>query len=179
MLYMFFAPGFEEVEAVAALDVLRRAQVEIQSVGVGAKTVTGSHGITVICDKTDSEISFDSLKGIVLPGGMPGTRNLEKSPVVKSFIEFCADNNLLLCAICAAPSILGHMGLLRGKKAVCFPGFEADLHGAEISDDLVCRDGEIITARGMGCAVDFGIAVAAALIGEEKAAAIKAALQCP
>ena len=178
MLYMFLAPGFEEVEAIAAVDVLRRAKVEVFTVGVGAKTIAGSHGIPVTCDKTDSEITLDGVEGIILPGGMPGTINLENSPVVKRFILHCAENNLLLCAICAAPSILGHMGLLKGKTATCFPGFEEDLYGAEVHNALVCKHGRLITARGMGCAVDFGIKIAAEFIGEEKAAALRATLQC-
>ena len=179
MLYMFFAPGFEEVEAIATLDVLRRAKVEVYSVGIGSKTVIGSHNIPVVCDITDSDISFNGVEGIILPGGMPGTLNLEKSPVVRSFIEHCAKENLLLCAICAAPSILGHMGLLQGKKAVCFPGYEADLHGAEVQNAFVCKDGRFITARGMGSSVDFGIKIAAEYIGDEKAAALKGTFQCP
>ena len=90
MFYMFFADGFEEVEAIAALDVIRRAEIEIESVGIGSKQVTGSHGITVICDKTEDEIGFsDKLEGIILPGGMPGTKNLQNNPKVNAVIEYC------------------------------------------------------------------------------------------
>lgn len=179
MLYMFFAEGFEEVEAIATLDVIRRAGIEIYSVGVGSKTVTGSHGISVICDKTESEIAPDSsLSGIILPGGMPGTTNLMENSVVDGFIDYCAENNLYICAICAAPMILGRKGLLNGKEAICFPGFEDELFGATVSDKFVCRDGRIITAKGMGSAVNFGIEIVAAIKGEEAALALKSTLQC-
>ena len=179
MFYMFFAEGFEEVEAIATLDVIRRAGIEIYSVGVGGQTVTGSHNISVICDKTESEITPDSsLAGIILPGGMPGTTNLMKNSVVDGFINYCTENNLYICAICAAPMILGRKGLLNDKEAVCFPGFEDELTGAVISDKFVCRDGRIITAKGMGSAVNFGIEIVSAIKGEEAAFALRSTLQC-
>lgn len=178
MLYMFFANGFEEVEAIAALDVIRRAGIEIKSVGVGDKSVTGSHGITVICDTVDSEISVDGIDGVILPGGMPGTTNLYDCDKVHDVIDYCADNGKLLCAICAAPLILGRKGLLEGKEAVCFPGFEDELKGAVISDNFVCTDGNVITAKGMGSAVNFGLAIVACFKGQAVADALKASLQC-
>ena len=179
MLYMFIAEGFEEVEAIAAADVLRRAGVETVLVGVGSKNVTGSHNFTVECDITDSEISLDdSLQGVILPGGMPGTLNLENSKTVIDTVSFCAENGKLVAAICAAPSILGHMGLLAGKSATCFPGFEKDLHGAVISNKFVCAHGNYITAKGMGSAVKFGLKIAEYFIGTQKAANLEATLQC-
>ena len=179
MLYMFFANGFEEVEAVATLDVIRRAGIEIESVGIGSDRITGSHGITVLCDKTESDISVsENLDGIILPGGMPGTTNLMNNITVASFIDYCVDNDLFLCAICAAPMILGRKGLLNGKNAVCFPGFEDELKGAMISDEYVCVDGKIITAKGMGSAVNFGLAVVAAVKGRKTASDLKKNLQC-
>lgn len=178
MVYIFLADGFEEVEALAPADVLRRSGVSVQLVGVGEKTVTGSHGISVVCDITDSDISLDSaVEGIFLPGGMPGTLNLEKSPVVQSAIDWAVKNNKLICAICAAPSILGHKGLLDGKEATAFPGFEKDLTGAVLSDKFVVRDGNIITARGMGSAVEFGLQIVQALAGEDTANKIRSSLQ--
>ncbi len=179
MFYMFFADGFEEVEAIAALDVIRRAGIEIESVGTGSKQVTGAHGITVICDKTDDEIAVsDSLDGIILPGGMPGTTNLLNSETVGKFIDYCKENGLFICAICAAPMILGRKGLLNGKKAVCFPGFEEELSGAEISDEYVCVDGKIITSKGMGSAVKFGLAIVSQVKGKDVADKLEATLQC-
>lgn len=180
MLYAFLAKGFEEVEAIAAIDVIRRAEIEICTVGVGSKIVCGSHNIPVFCDLDENEaVLNDDVDGILLPGGMPGTLNLEANDTVNKFIDFCAGNGRLICAICAAPSILGHKGLLNGKKAVCFPGFENELSGADISSDFVVRDGNIITAKGMGSAVDFGIEIVQYFKGEEKAKALKASLQCP
>lgn len=179
MFYMFFADGFEEVEAVATLDVIRRAGIEIQSVGVGSEIVTGSHNMKFICDKTDAEIDLSSeLSGIILPGGMPGTTNLMNSSVVNKFIDYCRENELLICAICAAPMIIGRKGILNGCKAICFPGFEEELIGAEISDKFVCRDGNIITAKGMGSAVNFGLEIVAAVKGDEASDNLKATLQC-
>lgn len=178
MIYIFLADGFEEVEALAPLDVLRRADVSVQTVGINGKTVTGSHGIPVICDITDSEIALDStLEGIFLPGGMPGTLNLEKSEKVNEAINFCVQNNLLIAAICAAPSILGHKGLLKGKKAVCFPGFENELEGALLSREFICEDGNIMTAKGMGSAVEFGLRIAELLKCADNADKIRFSLQ--
>lgn len=179
MFYMFFADGFEEVEAIAALDVIRRAGIEIFSVGVGSEKITGAHGIAVICDKTDDEISLsDSLEGIILPGGMPGTTNLLESETVNKFIDYSLEKNLFICAICAAPMILGRKGILNGKKAVCFPGFENELSGADISDEYVCVDGKIITSKGMGSAVKFGLAIVGEVIDKETASKLEATLQC-
>lgn len=180
MIYAFLAKGFEEVEAIAAIDVIRRAEIEICTVGIGSKIVCGSHNIPVFCDLDETEVKIeDNVDGILLPGGMPGTLNLEANITVNDFIDYCYDNGKLICAICAAPSILGHKGLLEGKKAICFPGFEAELKGAVISSDYVAVDNNIITAKGMGSAVDFGIAISKKFIGEEKAQKLKASLQCP
>ena len=115
---------------------------------------------------------------IVLPGGMPGTLNLEKSPVVQAAIKFCADNKKAIGAICAAPSIIGKLGLLKGKKATCFPGFEQFLEGAMFTGDLVNIDDNIVTAKGAGAAIEFGLALGALLCGEGKAEKIAKALQC-
>lgn len=180
MLYCFLAPGFEETEAIAPIDLLRRAKLDVKTVGVGAKTVAGSHGIPVVCDLTEDEIALtDALDGVILPGGMPGTLNLEKSAAVQNALDYCSQNGKLLCAICAAPSVLGHKGLLNGKQAVCFPGFESDLTGAAVGDSAVVTDGNVITAKGAGVALDFGLAIVAALKDEATAKTIRAAIQCP
>lgn len=178
MLYMFFAEGFEEVEAIATLDVIRRAGIEIKSVGVGSEEITGSHGITVKCDLTCDSVSKDSLDGIILPGGMPGTTNLMNDKTVNEFIDYCSENKLLLSAICAAPMIFGRKGLLCGKQAICFPGFEDELKGADISESFVCRDGNIITAKGMGSAINFGLEIVSYFKDEKTASALKETLQC-
>lgn len=179
MIYVFFANGFEEVEAVAAVDMLRRAELEVCTVGVGSAKIAGAHGIVVECDLADTQAhADDSIQAVVLPGGMPGALNLEKSQTVQTFIDFAAQHGRLLAAICAAPSILGHKGLLEGKEATCFPGMEQELTGARLSGSSVCRDGNFITARGAGVAIEFGLAIAAEFAGMAKADAVRASLQC-
>ncbi len=178
MIYLFLANGFEEIEGLTALDVLRRAGEEIMTVGVGSEKIVGSHKVPVICDTTVDKIEkTDDLKAVILPGGMPGTLNLEADKTVQEYIDFANEEGALVCAICAAPSILGHKGLLQGKKAVCFPGFEKDLAGADICENGVVRDGNIITAKGMGVSLEFGLEILAVLQGKEKADAVKAAVQ--
>ena len=176
MIYMFLAEGFEEVEALAPLDLLRRAGLEIKTVGVGSKTVVGSHGIPVVADTTTEELSDVSADMIILPGGMPGTKNLDANATVHYAIDTAVKNNAYICAICAAPMILGKLRLLNGKNAVCYPGFEQYLEGAVISDKKVVRDGRFITAKGMGAAVEFGLELVAALkdkkIAEDLASAV-------
>ncbi len=167
MIYLFLADGFEECEALVPLDILRRADIEIKTVGVSGKTVTGAHAIPVICDTVTEEITTDNLEAIILPGGMPGTLNLEKDKTVQTFIDYCKTRNLLICAICAAPSILGHKGILNGKKAICFPGFEKELSGAILCNQPVVRDGNIITSIGAGAAFDFGFQILTALKTQE------------
>jgi 4-methyl-5(b-hydroxyethyl)-thiazole monophosphate biosynthesis len=163
MIYMFLAEGFEEVEALAPLDLIRRAGLEIKTVGVGSKTVVGSHGIPVVADMTADELSDDAPDMVILPGGMPGTKNLDASETVHKAIADAVRNDAYVCAICAAPMILGKLGLVRGRTAVCYPGFEKYLDGATVSDKKVVRDGKIITAKGMGAAVEFGLAIVEAL----------------
>ena len=177
MLYMFFAPGFEETEAVTTLDLIRRAELEIQSVGVGGRTVGGAHGIPVVCDLADSEISLADLAGIILPGGMPGTLNLEKSPVVQAAIDHAFSRGLFICAICAAPSILGNLGLLKGKRYTCFPGFEQRIVGGEYTGGRVERDDLLITAKGPGCSIPFALEIIRALAGEQIAHKVEINLQ--
>ena len=178
MVYVFLADGFEEVEALTPVDYVRRAGKKVVTVGVTGKTVTGAHDIPVLCDISidDFCISIDD-EGIVLPGGMHGTINLEKSEKVQSAIDFCSVNNKMIAAICAAPSILGHKNLLDGKEAICFPGFEKELRGAVISDKYAVTDGNIITAKGAGAASEFAFEIIRYLCSDEKAQEIKSAVQ--
>lgn len=179
MIYCFLADGFEEVEALAAVDMIRRANVPLKTVGVDNKLISGAHGIRVECDCTCDEIVPDeTLQAVILPGGMPGTINLEKNGVVQKVIDFADKKGRLLCAICAAPSILGHKGLLKGKEAIAYPSFEKELEGAVISDKYVVRDGNIITAKGAGVAVDFGLEIVSAICGADVADGIRKAIQC-
>ncbi len=166
MVYMFLAEGFEEVEALCPLDLLRRAGVNIITVGVGSKNICGAHGIRVEADVRDKEFVYEKADMIILPGGMPGTFNLYTSPAVHEAIEKTVNCDGYIAAICAAPSILGMLGLLDGKEATCYPGFEEKLKGAVISYKKVVRDGKIITAAGMGVALEFGLELVKVLCGE-------------
>lgn len=179
MIYVFLADGFEETEALATVDILRRAQLDVRTAGVGAKQVTGSHGITVIADMTEDEVKIETATAVVLPGGMPGTLHLEQSDKVKECVRYCAENGLYICAICAAPSILAHMGLLDGKKATCFPSFEKELVNAQVTGAPAVADGKIITGRGAGAAVEFALLAAEKIAGRDVSAGVRAALQCP
>ena len=180
MIYMFLANGFEETEAIAPLDILRRAGVEIKTVGIGSKTVTGSHGIPVTADLEESGIDLTSpdFKGIVLPGGMPGTENLYASETVKKAALCAAQKGLLAGAICAAPTVYGRFGLLKDKKATCYPGCEDRLFAGEYTGSAVCRDGNFITAIGAGASVRFGLALAEYLCGKEVADKVENAIKC-
>ncbi len=159
MIYMFLADGFEEVEALCPLDILRRAGLEVTTVGVGGKdTVTGAHGIIVHADIPDIMYRDSSPDMLILPGGMPGSKNLDESRIVDSALRAAERQGKFLAAICAAPMVLGKRGYLEGKRAVCFPGFEQFLEGAHVDGEkTVIRDGNIITAKGMGAAFDFGL----------------------
>ena len=178
MIPVFLANGFEEIEALATVDILRRANVEVVTVGVGSKMPVGAHGIAVCADITEEELDLTAINGVVLPGGMPGTTNLEASVVVQSAVSYAARRGLLLAAICAAPSVLGHGGYLRSKNATCYPGFESELQGAILGKGVV-TDGNIITASGAGVAVDFALALVRYLVSAEVSDAIRGGIQCP
>lgn len=177
MIYVFLADGFEETEAVAPIDLLRRAGRKVVTVGVGDNIVTGSHGIPVVTDTIAQEAPLtDELEMIVLPGGMPGTLNLEKSEYVQAAIDYCVANGKFIGAICAAPSILGHKGLLKGRTAVCYEGFETQLEGAEIGCTPVAVDGQFITSRGAGTAIDFGLELVKLAVSEEESIRLRNAI---
>ena len=178
MVYLMLADGFEEIEALTPLDILRRAQIEVKTIGVTGKTVTGAHSIPVVADILLDDIVLEDMSAVILPGGMPGTLNLEKSANVQSFIDYAVENNLIIGAICAAPSILGHKGILQGKTAVCYDGFETQLFGAKIGSTAVCRDGNIITAVGAGAALQFGLELTKAFSGDAQSNKIKESMKC-
>ena len=154
MLFMFLADGFEDTEAIATLDVIRRAEIDIKTVSVLNNPAVSTHGVKIFADADD--IDLKECDGIILPGGMPGTINLKNSDMVKKAIDYCVKNNLLIASICAAPSIVGSMGLLENKNATCFPGFEKYLLGANILDIPVVCDGNFITSKGAGASFLFG-----------------------
>lgn len=177
--YIFFSDGFEEIEALAVVDVLRRGGVEAIMVSVtGSLEVRGSHNIEIKCDSLFDECTFEDGDALVLPGGMPGTNGLRSHQGLKNtLIQFNKDGKIV-AAICAAPSVLGEYGLLEGKNAICFPGFEDKLLGAlPATDKKVVRDGNIITAKGMGVAIEFGLEILSALKGEESAEKVASAIQ--
>ncbi len=174
MVYLFLANGFEEVEALLPLDILRRGGVDVTLVSVGGgETVVGSHGIRVGADLPDTMFRDSSPEAVILPGGMPGATNLANSKVVENALRVTDKNGGLLCAICAAPMVLGKYGYVKGKEAVCFPGFENSLTGAKISTKRVVRDDRVITAAGMGVAAEFGYEILSALRGPEISAKIR------
>ncbi|MCQ2417429.1 MAG: DJ-1/PfpI family protein [Oscillospiraceae bacterium] len=169
MIYVFLAEGCEEIEALTPVDCLRRAGKQVITVGVGSKVITGSHGISITADMTENEVQLnDSLEMVVLPGGMPGTLHLGESEAVKSAVMYAFSHDRFVTAICAAPSVLGDMGLLKGKKAVCYPGFETRMTGCISADQSAVRDGKIITGKGPGAAMDFSLLLVEALCGSEK-----------
>lgn len=175
MVYILLADGFEEVEAITPIDLLRRAGIAVSLVGVTGKTVTGGQGIQVVCEKMIDETDFSDAEMLILPGGGVGTQNLYANEAVRSAVTLCSETGKYIAAICAAPSIiLGGMGLLQGKRAVCYPGMEDGMTGAEATDANSVIDGKIITGRGVGGALDFACDIITALKGEEKAKEIAA-----
>lgn len=159
MFYIFLADGFEEIEALCPYDLLLRAGIPVKTVSINETTlVSGTHGIKVHADITLDEMGQDIL-GIMLPGGLPGADNLNDCKKVQECLKKAADEGKLISAICAAPYVLGQAGYLNGKKATCFPGFEDKLTGALVTGDKVVCDGNVITAKGMGAAFDFGIEI--------------------
>ena len=179
MVYMFLANGFEEVEALAPLDLLRRAGCDVTTVAVGGgDTVVGAHGIAVSADIPDTMFRDSKPEMIILPGGMPGTKHLDASRTVDIALRTAANAGAYIAAICAAPMVLGKRGYLQGKAAVCFPGFEEYLEGAILQPKgvNVAVDGKIITAVGMGVAIDFGLELVEVLKGKEAAAALRTAI---
>lgn len=182
MIYTFLADGTEETEAIAPIDILRRGGFSVRVIGVTGKTVLSSHKISINCDADidDEELPEEKIEAILLPGGMPGVINLENSAKLHRFLDAAVKDGALLCAICAAPSILGHKHLLEDKKAIAYPGFEKDLYGADVqADATVVRDGSVITARGAGVSIEYGLAILEALTDKETAQKIAQAVQCP
>lgn len=181
MVYIFLADGFEEIEALTPADILRRAGIDVALAGVTGDIVTGAHGIKVVCDVTadsaaDVICSPAGAEMIVLPGGLPGADNLYASDAVSRSVEAMKESGGFIAAICAAPYILGQKGLLDGRMATCYPGFEDKLTGAEVYDCDVIRDGEIITGRAMGSATDFALELVEALKGEDAAEKLRDAI---
>jgi protein deglycase len=170
------ADGFEEIEAVAIIDVLRRAGINVVTASLANKEVTGSHNITVFADRILSDLDPADFDVIALPGG-PGTKNLRESSLVLDFIRAIEAKSGICAAICAAPTVLGKAGVIKGKKVTCFPGEENNLGGAVSTGKPVEIDGKIITGKGPGTAVTFSLALTALLAGKEKAESVRDKMQ--
>lgn len=179
MVYVHLAGGFEEIEALATVDVLRRAEIEVELVSItGDKMVTGAHGISVMADILYEEGDYDQCEMILLPGGMPGTTNLmAHQGLTREIIKYAKAEDKRLAAICAAPMILGKLSLLEGKEATVFPGFEDQLLGAKLSPEKVVVDGRIITSKGPGTAFDFALKLVEILKNPEIANDVKKSMQ--
>ena len=171
---LFLADGFEEIEALATVDVLRRAGVQVTTVSINpTELVTGAHGIPVMADVVYELAEFAEADMLVLPGGMPGAANLDAHERLRAAISAHAEAGKWLAAICAAPMVYGHMGLLNGKNATCYPGFEGELAGAAYTAAPVEKDGNIITGKGPAVVLPFAYALAEVLVGEEVVAQVK------
>lgn len=170
MVYMLLGTGFEETEAIAPLDLLRRAGVEVLTVGINGKTITGSHKIEVNTDITLGEMDLTSMEMIVIPGGLGGVASLRACPEALEALRFGWENGKLVGAICAGPTVLADLGITEGKMATCYPGQEINMGNAVMQENAaVVVDGRLITGTSAGCAIPFGLALVAALKGEEAA----------
>ena len=170
MIYAFFANGFEETEAIAPIDVMRRAGLDVKLVSItNDLMVTGSHGISVKTEVLFDEVDFDDAELLFLPGGMPGTKNLDAHAGLCELLQKSAEKGIKMAAICAAPMVFGNLGLLNGEKASCYPGFEEHLIGATLEKNEVVVSGQFITSRGAGTAMALGLKIVE-LMKDEKIA---------
>lgn len=163
MVYLMLAKGFEEIEALTPVDILRRGGVDVKTVALGDRCVVGGHGISVMADMTIDEVDEDTVDMIILPGGLEGTANLDRCAKIHSLITYAYNNNKFIAAICAAPRILGYDGILCGKRATCYPEMEKYLIGAVKTGERVVRDGNVITSNGMGSSLAFALALLEAM----------------
>ena len=174
---VFLADGFEEIEALTVVDLLRRAKIYVDTVSISDDyMVHGSHGIAVQTEDLFEEIDFDDFDMIVLPGGMPGTENLKGHSGVRKVVEDFAENGKYVAAICAAPTILSELGLLKGKRATCYPSVEEEIQGALLTEAPVMADGNIITGQAAGEASDFALKLVEVLAGSKKAQEVAEAI---
>lgn len=179
MIYLLLAEGFEEIEALAPVDFLRRANLSVTIVGMTETIVCGSHGISVSADCLFDDCDFSDADMIVLPGGMPGTKKLDEDPRLDGVLSSVYARGGVLAAICAAPMILGKRGFLQGREAICYPGFESDLEGAVLSENSVVRDGCILTAKSAAFAWEFGYRIAEYFVDSEACESVRKALFLP
>ncbi len=174
MVYVLLGTGFEETEAIAPVDLLRRADIPVLTVGIGDKIIYGSHKIPVVADITLDEMDLSQLDMLVLPGGLGGVASISSSEQAMEAIRFADENGKFLAAICAGPTILASLGITDGKNATCYPGCEEKMGAANMVSSVACvQDGKLITGTSAGCAIPFGLALVAALKGEEESNRIK------
>jgi len=176
MIYILLADGFEEMEAIAPIDILRHADLDVKLVGVDSEYAKSSMSVVIKTDLFLENIKTDGLEALILPGGYVGVENLDKNEKVHELINHCMKNNILIGAICAAPTILGRMGVLEGKVACCYPGMGKELKGAILGNDCVCVSDNIVTANGPAAALDFALKLLECLCGSEKAKEAKGAI---
>lgn len=170
MVYMLLGTGFEETEAIAPLDLMRRAGISVATVGLNGKYIRGSHGITVEADILPEEMKPEETEMIVLPGGLGGVASIRASQAAMDAVRDAWDRDRFVAAICAGPTVLADLGIPDGRKATCYPGCESGMGGAIMQSGEACvRDGKLITGTSAGCAIPFGLALVAALRGEEEA----------
>ena len=172
MIYLLLADGFEEIEALTPLDVLRRAGLSVRTLSIKNGPVVGAHGVAVTADLPAEEAN-DPIELLILPGGMPGTKNLDACPQTDRLIQRTLSDGGRIAAICAAPMVYGHLGILEGVKATCYPGVQSELKGAEYTADIVTKDGQFITGRGPAAAMEFGYAIAEHFLGEDAVAPLR------
>lgn len=174
MVYMLLGTGFEETEAIAPLDLLRRAGIDVLTVGINGKTVYGSHNIGIVADITLDEIDLTNLEMIILPGGLGGVASIRASQAAMDAIAFAKENGKFTAAICAGPTVLADLGITDGKNTTCYPGCEVAMASAKVNGAVPCvQDGTVITGASAGCAIPFGLALIAALKGKDTAEAVK------
>ncbi|HAS73132.1 MAG TPA: DJ-1 family protein [Clostridiales bacterium UBA8960] len=179
MVYVFFAEGFEEVEALTVVDVLRRAQIETLMVGLNKSSVTGSHDISVQMDLQLEEIeNLDEVEMLVLPGGMPGAKHLAENDDLKKLLNDALGADLHLAAICAAPTVLSKHGLIKGRQFTCYPGFENQIEDGVHTDAMVVHDGKLITGKGVGAALQFALKLVEIIKGEDVSKALAKSMIC-
>jgi len=177
MIYLFLAEGFEEIEALTVVDILRRANLEIETISISNNNIVkGSHNIEIKADKIFNEIDTNNIQMAILPGGMPGATNLYNHSGLKQLLLKLNDSNTLIAAICAAPFVLGQFGILKSKKAICYPGFEDKLTEAKIVNENVVADKNVITSKGPGTAIEFALKIVEILKNKKQVEALKASM---
>lgn len=174
MIFVFLAEGFEDIEALAPIDIMRRAGLPVETVSIAdERVVTSAHGVGFVADRLLPEIDFEEADLLFLPGGLPGATNLDAcQPLREGLLAHCKTGRMI-AAICAAPLVLGHLGLLEGRRATCYPGFETELYGAEYTAALVEQDGQFVTGKGPGAAMELGYVLVERLKDKQTADALR------